>query len=264
MLLVPRAARAPAVAVVLLLVLTVVAAGCGGGGTTGADAGNGTGTQATTGGGTDTGGGGTGTLATTGGGTDEGGGGTNTGGGGGGGTNAGGGGGGGTDTGGGGGTGGGSGTGGGGGTGGGTAPPTPTLRTTGDLVASPDKMGCEFNPYNGYSATIDALEIYFYTLLIGATPEELPGLVSVKASSDTGVWGQARTAVSNQAQSQISVNLDPTSGDVHGQSITIVLTVDADNEVPETDEGNNRIRVTVIIPEQGSGGRSTPCSASRA
>jgi len=91
----------------------------------------------------------------------------------------------------------------------------------------------------------DQLTIFFFILLIGATPQQLPGLVAVQATSDTGLSTQLRSGVSNRGATAVQLDLRQSD---FGRSHAISIVVDPPNEVPEDDETDNRIRVSVFIP----------------
>src|SRR5215211_7721697 len=70
---------------------------------------------------------------------------------------------------------------------GGTGTTSGTKRPViGNLIASPDNADCVYQP-GGAVGGGNAVQVFFYILLIGATPDQLPGLVHVTGSSDTGL-----------------------------------------------------------------------------
>src|SRR6266511_3121203 len=88
-----------------------------------------------------------------------------------------------------------------------TAETTDTRPTIGNLVASPDNVRCAYVPHGSLSGA-DQLTIFFFILLIGATPQQLPGLVAVQATSDTGSSTQLRSGVSNRGATAVQLDLD--------------------------------------------------------
>jgi hypothetical protein len=130
----------------------------------------------------------------------------------------------------------------------------------GNLIASPDNADCVYQP-GGAVGGANAIQVYFYILLIGANPDQLPGLVHVTATSDTGLAADYRSAVSNQAQSVAAL---PVRAEDFGRTHSITLTVDAGNEVAESDEGDNRIRTVVTLPAGAAGTTTLNCTMSRA
>jgi hypothetical protein len=86
--------------------------------------------------------------------------------------------------------------------------------------------------------------VHFYFLIIGGNPPDVPA-VSVTGQSDTGLSTSYSSGPHNQAVSTAQFALR--EGDF-GQTHSVTLTVDAGAQVPETDESDNRIRVTVSLP----------------
>jgi hypothetical protein len=130
----------------------------------------------------------------------------------------------------------------------------------GNLIASPDNADCVYQP-GGAVGGANAIQVYFYILLIGANPDQLPGLVHVTAASDTGLAADYRSAVNNQAQSVAALPIR--SGDF-GRTHSITLTVDAGDDVSESDEGDNQIRAVVTLPAGATGTTTLQCSVTRA
>jgi hypothetical protein len=116
--------------------------------------------------------------------------------------------------------------------------------TIGNLIASPDNVRCAYVP-NGSLSGADQLTVFFFILLIGASPQQLPGLVAVDATSSTGLSTHLRSAVSNRGATPVQLDLE---SDDFGHSHTITIVVDPSNEVPEDDETDNRIKVNVFLP----------------
>jgi hypothetical protein len=136
-----------------------------------------------------------------------------------------------------------------------------TREPIGNLIASPDNGLCDFVP-GGTTDGRDALQVSFFILLIGANPGDLPGLVKVDGESSTGATASYRSAVSNQARSVAAI---PLSGQDFGAQLTVTITVDTPDEVPETDESDNRITASVRVPSpRPSGAVELPCTLNRA
>lgn len=112
-----------------------------------------------------------------------------------------------------------------------------------NLVASPDNARCLYIP-NGHLSGADQLSVYFYFLIIGGNPPDV-GALSVTGNSDTGLATSYVYGPHNQAVSTAHFALR--SGDF-GQSHMLTLTVDAADQVTETDESDNRINVRVSLP----------------
>lgn len=130
-----------------------------------------------------------------------------------------------------------------------------------NLIASPDNVECNYIP-NGHLSGADQLSVQFYFLIIGGNPGDVP-LLPVVASSDTGLQASFNAGPHNQAVSVAQLAL---RGGDFGRRHTITLTVDSSNQVPETDESDNRIRVSVELPSPrpNSVVDPLPCSASPA
>jgi hypothetical protein len=145
----------------------------------------------------------------------------------------------------------------------GTSTGATTVRTTiGNLIASPDNVRCAYVPHGSLSGA-DQLTVFFYILLIGASTSQLPRLVAVNATSDTGLSASLRTAVTNQGATPVQLDLRQSD---FGRAHAITITVDGPDEVHETDEGDNRIRASVRLPAPRPDRTiaDLPCSAARA
>ena len=101
----------------------------------------------------------------------------------------------------------------------------------------------------------DALQIFFSLRLEGASPDQLPGPVLVRAHSNLGPSASARGGV-GEGQRVAALPLDP---DDYGRTHNVTVRVDPDNEVPESDEGNNELTVTVAVPAHPGSPQSLPC-----
>lgn len=129
-----------------------------------------------------------------------------------------------------------------------------------NLVASPDNAECSYVP-NGHLSGADQLSVHFYFLIIGGNPPDVPA-VTVTGTSDTGMSTSYNSGPHNQAVSSAQFALR--EGDF-GRSHTLTITVDSSNRVAETDESDNRIRVTVSLPSPRPSQAIDPlqCSVSR-
>lgn len=129
-----------------------------------------------------------------------------------------------------------------------------------DLVASPDNAECSYVP-NGHLSGADLLNVHFFFLIIGGNPPDVPA-VTVSGSSDSGLSASYSSGPNNQAVSTAQFALRP--GDF-GRSHTLTVTVDSSNQVAETDESDNRIRVSVALPSPRPSQAidPLPCSVSR-
>jgi hypothetical protein len=139
----------------------------------------------------------------------------------------------------------------------GSAPPG-DRQPIGNLTVSPDNGACALTP-SGAADGSDALQFFFYILLNGANSDQLPGLVSVSARSDSGASASSRSSVSNQAQALVTLALRQSD---LGRGHTITITVDDTNEIPETDEADNTLKVGLDVPAPPRYG-DLPCSMSR-
>jgi hypothetical protein len=146
-----------------------------------------------------------------------------------------------------------------GGNGGAEATPAPGARF--NLVASPDNAQCSYVP-NGHLSGADLLNVHFYFLIIGGNPPDA-GPVRVAGTSDTGLSAGHTGGPHNQAETVTQFALRPED---FGRSHNLTITVDPQNQVPETDESDNRIRVSLSLPSPrpSSTVDPLPCSVTRA
>ncbi|MDQ3982736.1 MAG: hypothetical protein M3271_08675, partial [Actinomycetota bacterium] len=112
-----------------------------------------------------------------------------------------------------------------------------------NLVASPDNAECTYIP-NGHLSGADQLSVHFFFLIIGGNPPDV-GALSVTGSSDTGLATSYVSGPHNQAVSTAQFALR--EGDF-GRGHLLTITVDAADQVTETDESDNRINVRVSLP----------------
>ena len=127
-----------------------------------------------------------------------------------------------------------------------------------NLIASPDNGSCSYIP-NGHLSGADLLNVHFFFLIIGGNPEDVGRLLSVRGSSDTGLSSSHNSAPNNQAETVAQFALRP---DDFGRSHSITISVDAENAVPETNESDNTVRVSVSLPSPRPGGTIDPLSCS--
>jgi hypothetical protein len=129
-----------------------------------------------------------------------------------------------------------------------TAGDTTTTRPSArfDLVASPDNVQCAFVPNGGLDGR-DSLNVFMFVLVIGANPSDVGSLVSVDTTSDTGISGSQHVAVSNQAAVSVQASVPATA---FGQTTHLVIAVNADGAIAETDRSNDRVAVTLELPSR--------------
>ncbi len=132
--------------------------------------------------------------------------------------------------------------------------PTPT--PTGDLLAS-GAVECRHQRagaiVNGEAK--DALQILFSVRLEGASPDQLQGLVLVTAHSNLGPSASARGGVGNGSLvAQLALRPED-----YGRTHTVTVSIDPNNEVPESNEDNNQFTVTVGLPAQPGSPQLLPC-----
>lgn len=129
-----------------------------------------------------------------------------------------------------------------------------------NLIASPDNADCNYVP-NGHLSGADLLNVNFFFLIIGGNPGDVDAM-TVSGTSDTGLSTSYSAGPHNQAVSVAQFALR--AGDF-GRTHTLTITVDAADELPETDESDNRIRVTVSLPSPRPSSTIDPlaCSVSQ-
>ena len=113
-----------------------------------------------------------------------------------------------------------------------------------NLVASPDNASCAYVP-NGSLSGADLLNVFFFFLIIGANPEDVESSLAVRGGSDTGLSASAQSRPNNQASNVAQLDLRPSD---FGQAHRLTITVDADDQIRETDESDNSIRVDLELP----------------
>jgi hypothetical protein len=128
----------------------------------------------------------------------------------------------------------------------------------GDLLASPDDVECVHQRAGAIrnGEPKDALQILFSLRLDGASPDQLSGLVLVTAQSNLGPSSSDRGGVGEGRV--LALPLEP---DDYGRTHIVTVSIDRNNEVPETDEDNNQLTVTVGLPAQPAPSQSLPCLA---
>jgi CARDB len=125
----------------------------------------------------------------------------------------------------------------------------------GDLVAPPGDVRC-FHQQAGTAEGEDALQISLTLRLDGASSDELPGSVLLSAQSDRGPSASARGGVGEGRV--LALPLEP---EHYGQTHVVTVRVDPDNEVPETDENNNQLTVSVDLPAEPASSQELSCAA---
>jgi hypothetical protein len=134
----------------------------------------------------------------------------------------------------------------GGGGGGGTTP-------VNDLVVSSAGLSCVYQRGGAIVSGVprDAIQIFFSLQIDGPS---LGHSVFVTARSSRGGRGQNNVS---EGQPDVALPLEP---DDYGHLHTVFVLVDADHEVPETNEDNNQLRVRVWLPRQPASPQSLYCS----
>jgi len=132
----------------------------------------------------------------------------------------------------------GTGSSGGGGGGGGGGDTTTGL----NLTLSADNVSC-VHQRAGAVGGKDALQVFVAVAVSEGSVDDLPGLVPVRASSDSGAAATFSTAIGSGVVAAIP--LRPTDYDL---THLVTITVDPDDEIAESDETDNRIVVRVPVP----------------
>jgi hypothetical protein len=104
----------------------------------------------------------------------------------------------------------------------------------------------------------NALQIRFVLRLEGASPTDLPGLVLVRAQSNLGPSASPRGGV-GEGFRVLALPLEPSH---YGRTHTVSIRVDPDNDVLESNEGNNEFRVSAFVPSQPGSTQRLSCSVS--
>jgi hypothetical protein len=125
----------------------------------------------------------------------------------------------------------------------------------GDLVAPPGEVRC-FHQQAGTAEGEDALQISLTLRLDGASSDELPGSVLLSAQSDRGPSASGSGGVGEGRV--LALPLEP---EHYGQIHVVTVRVDPDSEVPETDEDNNRLTVSVDLPAEPASSQELSCAA---
>ena len=133
-------------------------------------------------------------------------------------------------------------------------PPPPPPPKEGDLAASRSSVRCE-HVRSGAIEMRDAIQIFF-RLRFSHAPDQPPS-VFVSAESDLGPRGQSRGASDGERH----VALAPLEPDDYGRSHTVIVSIDPREDVPESNDLNNRLRVRVELPPQPGSPQSLTCRA---
>ncbi len=141
----------------------------------------------------------------------------------------------------------------------GGSPGEPGQEAIYNLIASPDNGSCNYVP-NGHQTGADLLNVHFFFLIINGNPPDV-GFVSVAGTSDTGLSTSYNGGPNNEAVNTAQFALRSSD---FGRTHTVTITVDSAGEVPETDEADNRISVTVALPSPRPATTVDPLSCSMA
>jgi hypothetical protein len=125
----------------------------------------------------------------------------------------------------------------------------------GDLVAPPGEVRC-FHQRGGTAEGEDALQISLTLRIEGASPDELPGSVLLTAQDDRGPSASARGGIGEGRV--LALPLEP---EHYGQTHVVTVGVDPENEVPETDEDDNQLTVSVDLPADPASSQELSCAA---
>jgi hypothetical protein len=133
-------------------------------------------------------------------------------------------------------------------------PPAPPPPSVGDLVFSRSGVRC-LHLRGGAIVNQqprDALQIFVSLRFVDA-PDQ-PQSVWVSARSNLGPGGQTRGVV--EGERLVALALEPND---YGRHHMVIVTVDPTNEVHESNEDNNRLRVRVDLPRQPGSPRTLIC-----
>lgn len=104
------------------------------------------------------------------------------------------------------------------------------------------------------SENIDRLKIFPRIQHLG--PLELSQPVPIRISSDTGLVGAADIALDNGVPTAVQIDLRP---DDYGKPHLFTITIDPDGVIPERDESNNTLDVSLSLPSAGGQPQELPC-----
>lgn len=127
-----------------------------------------------------------------------------------------------------------------------------------NLNVTPGNIDCRFLRLDGSEQAQDALQLQLSVRLTQGSPFELDRPVSITATSNLGPTVRTIAALS---KAQLTLAYIPLRASDFNKSHIIAVIVDPANEIPETNEHDNTISVTVVLPSQPpSATRSVPLS----
>jgi CARDB len=130
-----------------------------------------------------------------------------------------------------------------------------SIGTGGPDLALSAPQRCSIVPGGSLSGA-DALTIEI--AIINNGPGSISQLVPYALSSDGGLSGTGNAAVSTDG-GVTPMQVDLQAGD-YNQDQQFTITVDPKNVIPETNENNNTLSVTVSLPSQPTSPTDVPCS----
>ena len=111
-----------------------------------------------------------------------------------------------------------------------------------NLTLSVDNVECA-HQRAGTVGGKDALQVFVAVNVTMGSVNDLPGLVPVRASSDTGAAANFSTAIGSGVV--VAIPLRPTD---YARTLLVTITVDPADRIQESDETDNRIVVRVPVP----------------
>jgi hypothetical protein len=132
-----------------------------------------------------------------------------------------------------------------------TSPPPPTVHT--DLIPVRANTRCVYQR-GGATNGQDALQILFVLQLEGASSSETPAVL-VQAQSNLGP-STSNVGRPGPGYRAMALPLDPNH---YGRTHAVTVRVDPENEVPETNEGNNQFLVRVFVPPHPASTQTLVC-----
>lgn len=120
--------------------------------------------------------------------------------------------------------------------------PADTRPVVGDIELSAQNVRCTYVPHGNLDGS-DSLTVFVYILLIGANT--LPGPLRTSVAISNGYSVTYTGGPHNQATSAFQ---GPIRAGDWGRTLTVDLRTDPDDQYRESEEGNNRIRVSVALP----------------
>lgn len=116
-----------------------------------------------------------------------------------------------------------------------------------DLSVSTDGLRCGYQSTEITGAPT-AIEIRFRLLLTSTNPDKAAHKVRITATSTSGLAVDYRVTIGGSTSSILSTATLRLARAHLGRTHVVTVTVDPGNEIPESNELNNRIQVTVAIP----------------